>query len=224
MIVPLNEYDFLRRALVAYAAEEAVVCGNIRFTYREFGGRVDAWASAMRSLGVEKGDRVAILSQNCHRVLEAFFGTPLLGSILMPLNFRLLPDDFQYILNHGGAKVLIVEEGLTHLVDAIRGRLETIKHYVIAGSEGAARTDPAEGWRDYETLIAESSGQVPPHADIDENEASALLYTSGTTGRPKGVMLTHRNMLPGRGTATERRVVRRYHEHLRALADEVAYQ
>jgi fatty-acyl-CoA synthase len=194
VIVPLNEYDFLKRALVAYAAEEAVVCGNVRFTYREFGRRVDAWACAVRSLGIEKGDRVAILSQNCHRVLEAFFGTPLLGSILMPLNFRLLPDDFEYILNHGGAKVLIVEEGLTHLVDGIRDRLETIKHYVFAASEGAARMDPPEGWRDYETLLCKYSGHVPPRAEIDENEASALLYTSGTTGRPKGVMLTHRNL------------------------------
>jgi fatty-acyl-CoA synthase len=194
VIVPLNEYDFLKRALVAYAEEEAVVCGNIRFTYREFGGRVNSWANAMRGLGIEKGDRVAILSQNCHRVLEAFFGTPLLGSILMPLNFRLLPDDFQYILNHGGAKVLIVEEGLTHLVDGIRDRLETIKHYVFAAAEGAARMDPPDGWRDYETLLLESSGDKPPLAEIDENETSALLYTSGTTGRPKGVMLTHRNL------------------------------
>ena len=73
----------------------------------------------MRTMGVEKGDRVAILSQNCHRVLEAFFGTPLLGSILMPFNFRLVPEDFDYILNHGGAKVLVVEDGLTHLIEPI---------------------------------------------------------------------------------------------------------
>jgi fatty-acyl-CoA synthase len=191
VIVPLNEYDFLKRALVAYGEEEAVVCGNVRLTYREFGRRVDAWASAMRSLGVEKGDRVAILSQNCHRILEAFFGTPLLGSILMPLNFRLLPDDFHYILNHGGAKVLIVEEGLTHLVEGIRDRLETIEHYIIAANEGTSSTD---GWRDYETILSQFPGSVPPRAEIDENETSALLYTSGTTGRPKGVMLTHRNL------------------------------
>ena len=108
MNIPLSEYDFLKRALVAHSTKQAVVCGDTRLTYREFGERVNRWANAMRSLGVTKGDRVAILSQNCHRVLEAFFGTPLLGSILMPLNFRLVSDDFDYILNHGGAKVLIV--------------------------------------------------------------------------------------------------------------------
>ena len=200
MIVPLNEYDFLKRALVVHSDKEAVVCGNLRLTYREFGERVNRWANAMRAIGVEKGDRVAILSQNCHRILEAFFGTPLLGSILMPLNFRLVSDDFDYILNHGGAKVVIVEEGLQHLIDPIRSKLETVAHYVIASDEegrerpGRPRSQGSEEWLDYETTLAAASSEPPPQVEIDENETSALLYTSGTTGRPKGVMLTHRNL------------------------------
>ncbi|MEK6288389.1 MAG: fatty acid--CoA ligase [Acidobacteriota bacterium] len=191
MIVPLNEYDFLKRALVAHSNKEAVVCGDTRLTYRQFGERVNRWSNAMSGLGIQKDDRVAMLSQNCHRVLEAFFGTPLLGSILMPLNFRLVAGDFEYILNHGGAKVLIVEEGLTGLIDSIRDRLTTIEHFVVASDDSKAAE---EGWLDYETLLAEASPESPPPVDIDENETSALLYTSGTTGRPKGVMLTHRNL------------------------------
>jgi fatty-acyl-CoA synthase len=194
VIVPLNEYDFLKRSLVAHASEEAVVCGSVRLTYHEMGRRVNAWANMVRALGVGKGDRVAMLSQNCHRVLEAFFGTPLLGSILMPLNFRLTPDDFLYILNHGGARALIVEEGLTHLIDGIRDQLETIEHYLIARNEDNRAADPPENWLDYESLLRQASAEAPPPVEIDENEASALLYTSGTTGRPKGVMLTHRNL------------------------------
>ncbi|HWO02247.1 MAG TPA: fatty acid--CoA ligase [Blastocatellia bacterium] len=198
MIVPLDEYDFLKRALVVHADKEAVVCGDLRLTYRQFGERVNRWANAMLGLGVEKGDRVAILSQNCHRILEAFFGTPLLGSILMPLNFRLVSADFEYILNHGGAKVVIVEEGLTDLIDPIRSKLGTVKHYLIAsnetGGERQGRPRPQQDWLDYETLIADASSEAPPAVEIDENETSALLYTSGTTGRPKGVMLTHRNL------------------------------
>lgn len=191
VIVPLNEYDFLKRALVAHSNKEAVVCGDTRLTYRQFGERVNRWSNAMSGLGIQKDDRVAMLSQNCHRVLEAFFGTPLLGSILMPLNFRLVAGDFEYILNHGGAKVLIVEEGLTGLIDSIRDRLTTIEHFVVASDDSKAAE---EGWLDYETLLAEASPESPPPVDIDENETSALLYTSGTTGRPKGVMLTHRNL------------------------------
>ena len=191
MIVPLSEYDFLKRALVAHSTKEAIVCGDARLTYRQFGERVNCWANSMRKLGIEKGDRVAMLSQNCHRVLEAFFGTPLLGSILMPLNFRLVPDDFDYILNHGGAKVLIVEEGLTHLIDSIRDKLQTVEHFILA-SDGSRVGK--EGWNDYESLIETASSESPVPVEIDENETSALLYTSGTTGRPKGVMLTHRNL------------------------------
>ena len=198
MIVPLNEFDFLKRALVAHSNREAIVCGDTRLTYDQFGERVNRWANAMRSLGVEKGDRVAMLSQNCHRVLEAFFGTPLLGSILMPLNFRLVPDDFEYILNHGGAKVLIVEEGLTDLIDPIRHKLQTIEHFVVARDHSISTASGTErhanGWLDYEMLLAQASSDAPPPVEIDENETSALLYTSGTTGRPKGVMLTHRNL------------------------------
>jgi len=194
VIVSLSEYDFLKRALVAHWNKEAIVCGGLRLTYREFGGRVNRWANLMRGLGVAKGDRVAILSQNCHRMLEAFFGTPLVGAILMPLNFRLVPDDFEYILNHGGAKVLIVEEGFTDLIDPIRDKLETVCEYLIAGDNAAAAGDTSAGWRDYESLLESASNDEPPPIEIDENEPSALLYTSGTTGRPKGVMLTHRNL------------------------------
>ena len=191
MIVPLNEYDFLKRAVVAHSSKEAVVCGETRLTYGQLAERVYRWANLMRGFGVEKGERVAILSQNCHRVIEAFFGTPLVGSILMPLNFRLVPDDFLYILNHGGAKVVIVEAGLEHLIDPIRNRLETIERFIVARDTPGAPTD---GWMDYEALMTEASNQPPAPVEVEENEPSALLYTSGTTGRPKGVMLTHRNL------------------------------
>jgi len=195
MIIPLNEYDFLKRALIAHAEEEAVVCGDIRLTYRQFGDRVNSWANAMRGLEVKKSDRVALLFQNCHRVLEGFFGAPLLGAILMPLNFRLVPDDFEYILNHGGASVVVVEEGLQHLIEPIRPRLASVKHFIIARNERSGTSaGQHRDWLDYETLLAEAGSRPPEPAEIDENETASLLYTSGTTGRPKGVMLTHRNL------------------------------
>ncbi len=187
MIVPLNEYDFLERALKVFPEKEAVVSGDLRLTYAQVGARVNAWAHTMRELGVEKGDRVAILSQNDHRMLEAFFGAPRIGAILMSLNFRLLPSDFEYILNHGEAKVVIVESGLEHLIESIRPQLKTVKHFV-------ASERPSKGWLDYESMLNAAPPADAQPAEVDENETSALLYTSGTTGKPKGVMLTHRNI------------------------------
>lgn len=191
MIVPLNEYDFLKRALAVYPDREAVIDGDLRLTYRQFGQRVNAWAHAMRSLGVQHGDRVAILSQNDHRMLESFFGAPLMGAILMSINFRLVPSDFEYILNHGAAKVVIVEEGLTHLIDEIRPQLSSVEHFLIATDNA---DDLPAGWQSYDALLAAMPEEPAEPALVDENEPSALLYTSGTTGRPKGVMLTHRNL------------------------------
>ncbi len=191
MFVPLSELDFLKRALAAHADREAVVCGGLRLTYRQFGERVNRWANGMAGLGVRKGDRVAILSQNCHRVLEAFFGAPSIGVVLMPLNFRLVPADFEYILSHGGARVLLVEKGLEHLIEPIRDRLSTVEAFILASDHPGA---PPPGWLDHESLLAGASSAPPPPVEIDENETSALLYTSGTTGKPKGVILTHRNL------------------------------
>jgi len=191
MIVPLNEYDFLKRAVTVYPECAAVVCGSDRFTYSQFNDRVNRWANVMLGCGIAKGDRVAILSPNCHRMLEAFFGAPLIGAILLPLNVRLISDDFNYILNHGEAKVVIVQEEYAHLIDEIRGTLPSVQHFLIAGED--LQHIPA-GWKDYEELISNASATGPEPVEVDENEASALLYTSGTTGRPKGVMLTHRNL------------------------------
>jgi fatty-acyl-CoA synthase len=191
VIVPLNEYDFLKRALTVYGDCEAIVSGDLRLTYKELGDRVKRWGHAMRMLGVEKGDRVAIISQNSHRMIEGFFGAPLIGAILMPINFRLVASDFEYILNHAEAKVLIVEEGLTSLIEEIRPKLTTLQHF-ITWAESSDRIP--NQWRDYEELLAAMPDTDVTPADVDENEASALLYTSGTTGRPKGVILTHRNI------------------------------
>ena len=191
MIVPLNELDFLKRALAVYGDKEAVVCGRHRFTYNQLGERARRYANAMRALGVEKGDRIGILSQNCHRMIEAYFGAPQIGAISMPMNFRLLADDFEYILNHGGARVLIVEKGLEHLIEPIIKNLTTVEKFVIASDD---QPPSNSRWLDYEDLLAQAKPEPPRPVDIDENETSALLYTSGTTGRPKGVMMTHRNI------------------------------
>ena len=191
MNIPITELDFLKRALAAFGEKEAIVCGNVRLTYNEFGERTRRYANMLKALGLEKGDRVAILSQNCHRMLEAYFGAPQIGVVSVPMNFRLVPADFDYIINHSGARVLILEAGFEHQIEPIMPNLAQVSHFIRYSDDGSAAGD---GWLDYEEMLASASDAPPLPVETDENETSAILYTSGTTGRPKGVMMTHRNL------------------------------
>jgi acyl-CoA synthetase (AMP-forming)/AMP-acid ligase II len=190
VIVPLNEYDFLKRALAVYGDCEAIVSGGLRLTYNQFGERVNRWANLMRGLGVEKGDRVAIISQNDHRMMDGFFGAPLIGAINMPINFRLIAGDFEYILNHAEAKILIVEDWLAPAIEEIRPQLKSVQQFIVA-TDGA---DIPAGWQSYDALLEGATATAPEPAVVEENDVATILYTSGTTGKPKGVMSTHRNI------------------------------
>jgi len=189
MEVPLLIDDFLRRAALNYADKLAVVDGAKRFTYRELKQRVNRLSHALLRLGVRQGDRVCILSPNSHFFLESFYATSQIGAILVPLNYRLLAADHEYILNHAGVTTLLVDWEYTKVVDEIRPRLTAARSYVVAQESGAA---PA-GWLDWETLVAREPDTAPPAPARGENDVVSINYTSGTTARPKGVMLTHRN-------------------------------
>ncbi len=189
MEVPLLVTDFLRRPARLYPGKTAVVDGARRFSYREFEERANRLANALLSLGIRKGDRVAMLSPNSHFYLESFFGTSLIGAILVPLNFRLIPEDHEYILNHAGVRAVLADRDLVPVVDGIHARLRTVEHWISASDGGKT---PA-GWTDWEGLIAGVDGGEPPPVERGENDVVSINYTSGTTARPKGVMLTHRN-------------------------------
>ncbi|MPZ24650.1 MAG: AMP-binding protein [Dehalococcoidia bacterium] len=188
--VPLLVSDFLNRAVKLYGPKEAVVDGDERFTYAQYGARSYQLAHGLAKLGVGKGDRVAILSPNSHHFLEAFYGVSALGAIIVPINYRLIASDFEYIVNHSGSKVFLVDSDLTETIDGLREKLPTIQHYVVARFQGAPT--PA-GWVDWEDVIAGQPGTPPPAPGLSENDLYSINYTSGTTARPKGVMLTHRN-------------------------------
>jgi fatty-acyl-CoA synthase len=187
--VPLLVDDFLRRAALNYADKLAVVDGEKRFTYRELKQRVNRLSHALLRLGTRQGDRVCILSPNSHFFLESFYATSQIGAILVPLNYRLVAADHEYILNHAGVTTLLVDWEYTAVVDEIRPRLTTARNYVVAQETGAA---PA-GWHDWKNLIAREPDTAPPAPARGENDVVSINYTSGTTARPKGVMLTHRN-------------------------------
>jgi fatty-acyl-CoA synthase len=185
MEVPLTPLEFMRRSRRLYPNREAVVDGDLRLTYEEFFRRCDHWSSALQAMGVRQGDRVAYIAPNTHAQLESFYAVPQLGAVLVPINYRLIADDFAYIINHSGAKIVCVHSDYLEAVDGIREQLPTVERFVAL--EGAR-----EGWEDYEALLDQASGEFarPP---IGENDLLTINYTSGTTSRPKGVMITHRN-------------------------------
>lgn len=187
MNVPLVLTQFLDRAVALYGDKEAVYCDERVFTYRELTERVNQLSHGLKDLGIEKGDRVAYLAPNTVEMLEGFYGVFQLGAIMVPLNTRLIPEDYLFILNHSEAKVLFVDEDLYYLIKPIKNQLETVKHIIVHYKE----EDTLE--IDYEEWLSDHSPASFNRADIDENDVCSLLYTSGTTGNPKGVMLTHRN-------------------------------
>ena len=190
MEVPLLVDDFLRRAVQTWPDKLAIVDGPLRFSYREFAERVHRLSNALLGLGVAKGDRVCVLSPNSHFFLESFYATSQIGAILVPLNFRLAAPDHAYILGHAGVRTLLVDHAYTDVVDSIVDQLPAVRDRIVARDEAIA---PPEGWLDWNALIAQASPIAPPSAGIGENDLVSINYTSGTTARPKGVMLTHRN-------------------------------
>src|SRR6202795_2703028 len=182
MIVPLTLGDFLERAELVYGAREAVVDepnppggGMGRFTYSELAERARSLAAALDDLGVGENDRVAIVSPNAARFLITLFGVSVFGRVLVPVNFRLNAEEIRYIIEHSGSSVLLVDPELDEALRDVK-----VKHRFVLGSG----TDPQLFLR---------QGAKPRLRVTDENATVSINYTSGTTARPKGVQLTHRN-------------------------------
>ena len=195
MEVPLLTDDFLCRPARLYPNKTAVVDGARRFTYAELQARVNRLSHALLSLGVKPDDRVCILSPNSHFFLESFYATSQIGAVLVPLNYRLVAADHEYILNHAGVTVVLVDYEYTRVVDDIRANLATVRHFVIAEDrDETPSADVPPGWNDWETLIAAQPDTAPARVERSENDLVSINYTSGTTARPKGVMMTHRNV------------------------------
>jgi fatty-acyl-CoA synthase len=191
MNIPLTPVRFLRYSEEQFPRKTAVVCQDLRFTYAEFGDRVWRLAGALRAAGVKAGDRVAFLSLNCHRLLEAYFGVLEAGCILLPLNIRLAAPELTYILNDSGAAVLFLEQEFAGLVDSFRRDLCTVQsfHQLDGTPQVAWLSDQT-----YEQMLASATPQRGDLMEFDENSIAEIFYTSGTSASPKGVMLTHRNV------------------------------
>ena len=175
----LSPVSFLRRSAYVFPDKVAVVHGERRLTYRQFDARVNRFASALVAAGVQPGDRVAFLAPNIPALLEAHYGVPAAGAVLVTINTRLAGDEVAYILEHSGARMLFVDRELEHLVEP--ATLPTIRI-----------DDTGESDDPYEGFLAMGSPERFEVAVADEEQTISINYTSGTTGRPKGVMYTYR--------------------------------
>lgn len=191
MNIPLTPIRFLRYAEQQFPQRTAIVCGKERFTYAQFAERVSKLAGALRKAGVRTGDRVAFLSMNCHRLLEAYYGVVEAGAVLLPLNIRLKPEELAYVLNDSGARVLFFQSPFVELVERFRGSLASMEaFYTLDQGIGREWAKP----QSYEELLGDAAPHRAEIMDVDEDALAELFYTSGTSAEPKGVMLTHRNI------------------------------
>ncbi|GEN07278.1 fatty-acyl-CoA synthase [Myxococcus fulvus] len=193
MDFPLTLTHFLERARTYYPRSE-IVSRNPdksmhRYTYADFYQRTCRLMNALKRLGVKAGDRVATLSWNHYRHLEAYFGIPAMGAVVHTLNLRLHPNDLAYIARHAEDTVVLVDRSLWPLFEKFAAQVPSLRHVIVIPDAGPA----PEGTLDYEKLLA-AEPETFDFPTLDENSAAMLCYTSGTTGNPKGVLFSHRSI------------------------------
>jgi fatty-acyl-CoA synthase len=200
MDVPLTVTALMRYGTHSYGDREVVTCtqdGTRRQSYAETGVRVARLASALRSLGVVGDQRVATLLWNNAEHLEAYLAIPSMGAVLHTLNLRLDPEVIGYIATHAGDEVVIVDSTLVPLLARVLPHAPTVRHVIVTsprdGTDAPAPDAAGRAVHSYEELLAAQPG-VFAWPDVDERSAAAMCYTSGTTGRPKGVAYSHRSM------------------------------
>jgi acyl-CoA synthetase (AMP-forming)/AMP-acid ligase II len=183
----MNVGKFLTKAALTYPDNMAIVHGEKSLTYQMFNTRSNKLANVFRLLGITKGDNVAVLTYNYPETLEVIFACFKAGIGVVPINFRLHPKEFGYIINHSEAKAVVISEEFNLSIMGVRDMFPKLSHIITTGSS-------IENFVNYEDLMEESSGKWTD-VEVEPDDLAWLFYTSGTTGQPKGAMLTHRNLV-----------------------------
>ena len=196
-----NAYDYpllikqLLHTPLATAPDQEIVYRDLaRHSYREMRDRLGQLASGLSKLGVKPGDTVAVMDWDSHRYLECFFAVPMMGAVLMTVNVRLNPEQILYTLNHAGPKVLLVNAEFLPIVEGLKDRLETIETFVLISDAPYAAQAAIPLECEYEILLLSGSSNYD-FPDFDENTRATTFYTTGTTGLPKGVYFSHRQLV-----------------------------
>jgi fatty-acyl-CoA synthase len=183
--------ETLAKALRLFPRKRAVVCGKRHWTYQEFCRRTNRLSHGLRGFGIGEDDKVAILHPNCHAFLEAYYAIPQIGAISVPINYRLSPKETAFILKDSESKVLIADSIFKNRIDEMREELRGIERILWTG--GLRESDGSIDLN-YEKVLEQADDSPLPDPPVSDEDVAQIYYTSGTTGRPKGVMLSHKNV------------------------------
>jgi fatty-acyl-CoA synthase len=188
-------FKHLWHAPLLQAPDQEIVYRDLkRFTYREIRGRIGRLASALTKIGVRPGDTVGVLDWDSNRFLEAFFAIPMMGAILQTVNVRLSPEQIVYTINHAGSATLLVNDEFVGLLEGLKPQLPNVKTLVVMSDRPSPQTGGLSFVGEYEELLAAASPDYD-FPDFDENSQATTFYTTGTTGLPKGVFYSHRQLV-----------------------------
>lgn len=196
-----SAYDYpllIKNLFLAPAADnpdqEIVYRGTERYTYRQFRQRVHKLANALTDMGVKPGDTVAVMDYDSHRYLECFYAIPMIGAVLHTVNIKLSPEQIIYTIDHAEDDFILINSDFTPLIEQIRGRINTVKGYILLVDDEPPENCSLELIGEYEALLEKAASHFE-FEDFDENTRATTFYTTGTTGMPKGVYFSHRQLV-----------------------------
>jgi fatty-acyl-CoA synthase len=191
---PLIIKKLLNTPMIYAPDQQIVYRDRLRISYRDLDSRIHRLANGLASLGIQSGDTVAVLDYDSHRYLECFFAIPMMGAVLQTVNWRLSADQIAYTLNHAEAKLVMINSDFLPLLDTVRQHLKTVQTFVLISEDGGASDYGAQFAGEYEQMLTAAAPQYA-FADLDENTKATTFYTTGTTGDPKGVYFSHRQLV-----------------------------